>query len=1628
MSEQNNENTRSQAELTYARRRKVRINGRFLLILVIITALLGGGTYALHHSQMKEIRNSLLTLSTEAEEAGKLKEAAQYLQQYVRFRPEDYDAKLRLANLLEKFSQSPRNLVQVHSILEDILRNDFERDDVAEIRLRVVKLSLRIGRFQTALDHLKNLREEAPKSSPAELASLEARAHTGLKDYATAILWYLEAIKHSPETVDYYVSLATLIRFQPKAVPYRDRLYEKPDDKNKPDDKKLSKSLVAVFPERLKDEKQPGVKKDDEDETNEPHKGPATVGDLTDEAKRQILDGIYAELVKAGKPPHEALAARSSYFLQRGEKGDVALARKDVDEALKTAPRDPDVLQQACYVVLAQSTDVLLVRATNEEEVEQKKKRFRALLALAENFAQRGLESKAPANLRFHATLARIAGNREIAVDGNAAREAQRKLSEKHIDDGLENLTAYRKSEKPTTIEDVLRLNRIERQLRQMKIEMLLGRMTNSNGEIDEKVAEKVEKQRTRLQTLGAGESRLALIQARVLLMQREWTKALEMLVAARPRLLLLESPNQRRQADSLISLCHRQLNNAPGAVQALLNGLEVDPNWHSGRLAVAGMLAEQGQFDEARRLYNTLLSKRYSPAVLPSLRLQVREMARKPAAQRDLSAVYKNLETAEKSGRDRAMISLLRIDAWSIDRRIPKKERFAKITQELKTSLKDHPKNALLHVAAARFAALRPDRDKKQRIADAREMLNNSRSAVDNPHVIDLARAELYGRLSKEAALKELKALEKVAESYRGTKKQTLLEAVAASYARAGLSDKHFALKQKLTKHSPNDLDARLDAALLALQRGNKNAFNAQLSEIRRIEGLDGPWSNFVEAMGIVYDVFTRLRKERGKLKDLSEEERLKAAPGIKEDLEAELHRAQRLLTRTTRLRPLWPQPVRELGRVVAILGDSDEAYRQYRKAIDLGDRSSRAFTYAVQYLYRKQRFDEADQLIKMAGGVAAPLLSPTRLNLSDRQQSLPELAIQVAAARGEFEKASRFLEGDSKDYRRKIMLALLKFTEHRQLSEADRKSEKGRKLLEDARKLHEEAVALAGDSPRSWLFLVAHFARNDQPKEAEAAIQRAMKKLKEDDKWLTAARCYVILGKHEEAEKHYLEAVRRKPKDASLRLDVVRYLAARGEWGKADLHLKTVLGGGTDATKSQLAVARHTRIIGTSKGGNYADKAKALKLLQPLEESSLPDLYTRVAILRESALLDDRKALIKVLELIDRKRKLTPDQKFQLARLYEKVGQWNDAKQVLQELLKSNPQNTIWRSWYAVEILANEADGATASDKKQAIEKARQQFVKLRQDDPVSLSTAMTEARLLVAEGGKQDEASKVLTDAVNRFIRIGGKLKRADRTRLLLVARLAERLSLSKAAEHMIREYVRLSSNPRSRLVLAQFLGRDEKYTEALKICAELAKDPKALDQCAVSAVRIVMTGTPDRTHFATVEAIVKAAIKAKPESTGVAMIYAEYLTAAGRLKEAEAEYRKFLKEKPRNVALLNNLAWLLAIQDRDLPDALELIQRAIEIAGPHPQLLDTRSMVFTRMGNTQQAIADLEQATSQPSDSSFYLHLAQAYSAAGNKDKAEEAMNEAIDQGLSLRRLHRLEHDGWYDMLKKTGVTP
>ena len=129
-------------------------------------------------------------------------------------------------------------------------------------------------------------------------------------------------------------------------------------------------------------------------------------------------------------------------------------------------------------------------------------------------------------------------------------------------------------------------------------------------------------------------------------------------------------------------------------------------------------------------------------------------------------------------------------------------------------------------------------------------------------------------------------------------------------------------------------------------------------------------------------------------------------------------------------------------------------------------------------------------------------------------------------------------------------------------------------------------------------------------------------------------------------------------------------------------------------------------------------------------------------------------------------------------------------------------------------------------------------------------------------------------------------------------------------------------------------------------------------------------------------------------------------AQSLYVEGKIEETEKMYRKILSAQDGDLVAMNNLAWILCEERGKYNEALDIAQNGLVRSPVYLDLLDTRGMVFFRMGNFEKAIEDFTKCvqlypTNVPSAVASHFHLGRAYAARGEKNEAIRYLKSAIE---------------------------
>lgn len=118
--------------------------------------------------------------------------------------------------------------------------------------------------------------------------------------------------------------------------------------------------------------------------------------------------------------------------------------------------------------------------------------------------------------------------------------------------------------------------------------------------------------------------------------------------------------------------------------------------------------------------------------------------------------------------------------------------------------------------------------------------------------------------------------------------------------------------------------------------------------------------------------------------------------------------------------------------------------------------------------------------------------------------------------------------------------------------------------------------------------------------------------------------------------------------------------------------------------------------------------------------------------------------------------------------------------------------------------------------------------------------------------------------------------------------------------------------------------------------------------------------------------------------------------------GKFEEGEEWVQQVLDENPDDPTGLNDLGYLWADQNKRLTRATAMIEQAVQAEPKNHAFRDSLGWAYYRSGRFADAIKELEMAADEESPDGVILdHLADAYFAAGEKDKALAAWKRALE---------------------------
>jgi Tfp pilus assembly protein PilF len=1047
-------------------------------------------------------------------------------------------------------------------------------------------------------------------------------------------------------------------------------------------------------------------------------------------------------------------------------------------------------------------------------------------------------------------------------------------------------------------------------------------------------------------------------LRARLLVQDRRWSEAVGLLEQVRPT--LGSQPDLAKQINLYLGQCYEQLVEPGQMLNAYERLLEVEPNSIAAQLGVAQAEWSMGRLEKAADKY-LLLAKngQLSPKVwLDFVRLEIQRQAQEQRPRWDY--VEELIGKAKEANPTSIDVPLLTAQLYLLSKQPSLKE--ARAVLEDAQTKKEWQDNVELWTARV-YLELRGKNP-----GEARKVLDEARQKLGERVVLlRLAEARLVAAEHEKDPKDAEALLNRLADDLDQFKSDEDRTRLLSGLAEVQLSLDNVpaarAMWQRVAKMPSHKTDLTLHLMLfdLAVKSEDEEAMRQTLDDVKSIEGSKGLYHRYGEALRLIWQA-----------KKAKEEEQRQQF----------LDQARSQLDRVQSIRATWPPLFLARAQVERLADRPDQAIENLRAAVwQYGERSPAVIRDLVELLASKERYDEADEALRL-------LRDPLLVN-----SDLGRIAADVAAHRKDMARAMKLLDQNrpaagAKNYRELLW-------EGRLRAEASKNDE--------AEKLFREAVRLADQEPEPYLVLVQFLARQKRDQEIDAVLEETKKRLPADKLQLALGQLYEILGHNQSAQARYEQALQGNRQDAAVVRRVAGFYWNAGKLQEAEPLLRDLVAGRVNKPSSDdVNWARWHLALVLASGTDYGRFREAMdlvglrldangQLVRDAERERNDSTETRRFQARVLASQGGhrlfRRRAVELLEALESTKALRPDDRFILAMLYEAEGSWLKAKNILHQLAQPREPAPRHLAYYVQTLIEhNELDEAEKmADKLEELEHQRA-------SEENAFAAVELRARLLEVQD-KGDAALKRLEKLIQR----------------------------PKAQAEEV-------------LLLLNSLRRQKKFAEAFERCArtwaEKKCKPEVIGGASVAVLRNMQNaGTPaSREQILLIENHLKKAIEADPKSVVLMLHLAELYDQRGDWDQAEQMYRQVLRpeNEPKNIVALNNLAWLLAQRSRDdakKQEALERIETAINGIGRRADLIDTRGLVNLKLGKDSAALADFREAAADMPTPAHLFHLASIHAKMRDKTSAFKIFKQAQEQGLQASVLHPVEHED-FQRLKET----
>ena len=376
-----------------------------------------------------------------------------------------------------------------------------------------------------------------------------------------------------------------------------------------------------------------------------------------------------------------------------------------------------------------------------------------------------------------------------------------------------------------------------------------------------------------------------------------------------------------------------------------------------------------------------------------------------------------------------------------------------------------------------------------------------------------------------------------------------------------------------------------------------------------------------------------------------------------------------------------------------------------------------------------------------------------------------------------------------------------------------------------------------------------------------------------------------------------------------------------------------------------------------------------------------------------------DDKKAFQEIESLVN---EYPADMRYQviLGDVYLQNGKKEEAYEAYQKVLSVEPDNPM--------ALFSMASYYEQTGQKELYQ---QQLDTLLLNKKVTPDTKISVMRQVIVEN--EQSSVKDSTEVIALFDRMMEQDLDDPQIPMLYAQYLLSK-SMEAEAVPVLEQVVDLDpTNKAARLMLISAAIKNEDYKQIIKVCEPgIEATPDALDFYYYLAIAYHQAEQPDSVLSVCTKALERVTTDTRKEIvSNFYSIMGDIYHTKKQMKEAYAAYDSALVYNPSNIGTLNNYAYYLSVERRDLDKAEEMSYKTVKAEPNNATYLDTYAWILFEKGNYAEARIYIDNAMKSDEEKSDVVveHCGDIYFMTGDVEGALKYWKKALEMGSESKTL-------------------